>query len=334
MVASAPILSVIIVNWNSQKYVRQCIASLVEHTRSTSYEIIVVDGASYDGCAEMLAEHFPETKFIQATTNLGFARANNLGARHARGKYLLLLNPDTLLLEDSIAILIAQLESNPDAGLMGCRLLNEDRTLQTSCVQAFPTLFNQFFVSDYLIRRFPTFPAWNVGPLYTPSTVPKPVQVISGACMLLTAERFWAVGGFTESFFMYSEDLDLCYKLHKSGHPAYYCSTTALVHFGGGSTRQTFSRFSTLAMHHSMHHYMELNRGSAYAALYRLTMLVGSALRLVVLAPLVLVKRAAGTSRLNLAWKKWSTICAWAAGRAKPVVTPQPVVVQPAAHST
>src|SRR5664280_1246315 len=143
-------LSIIIVNWNSKSFLRQCLISLGARCKSPASEVIVVDGGSFDGCAEMLAQDFPWVIFIQSETNVGFARANNSAVSRARGRCLLFLNPDTEFLEDSISILMSRLEALPNAGAVGCQLLNSDGSLQTNCVQAFPTIWNQVLDSRFL----------------------------------------------------------------------------------------------------------------------------------------------------------------------------------------
>lgn len=314
MVSSTPLaVSVLIVNWNSKDYVRQCLTSLFQHCSSVPAEVIVVDGASYDGCAEMLAAEFPSVIYVQCSENVGFARANNLGARTARGSHLLLLNPDTLFSEDSIGIMLQKLETLPNAGAVGCRLLNADRSLQTSCVQAFPTILNQILVSEYLACRFPNWRLWGVAPLYARPPKPAVVEVISGACILVRRSAFANVGGFTESYFMYSEDLDLCFKLRRAGHLVYYVPDTSLVHFGGGSTRQAATNFSTVMMHESVGKFMRLNRGASSALLYRTAMTLTAITRLLLIGPLLLFGHKLvrhGTS----SWFKWFAILTWSLG--------------------
>ena len=159
-------LSIIIVNWNSVNYLGKCIQSIFASTQGFDFEVIVVDNASYDGCGEMLAASFPADKFIQSADNLGFAGANNLGFTHSSGENLLFLNPDTEILGSAVTDMLAALTTIPDAGAVGCRLLNPDRTVQTSCIQRFPTVLNQLLCTDYLIRHFSQFSMFGVRPLY------------------------------------------------------------------------------------------------------------------------------------------------------------------------
>ena len=142
-------------------------------------EIIVVDSGSFDGCDEMLAREFSSVIFIQSKKNIGFAKANNLGASRARGRCLLFLNPDTEFFEDSIRVLMEQLRTLLQAGAVGCKLLNSDRSLQASCVQAFPTVCNQVLNSEFLRRKFPNWKMWCNAALFANPPQPMPVQVIS-----------------------------------------------------------------------------------------------------------------------------------------------------------
>jgi GT2 family glycosyltransferase len=322
-------VSVIIVNWNSQAYVRQCLTSLFTHCRSQKLEVLVVDGASFDGCDEMLAREFPSVRFVQSPVNVGFARANNLGARHAIGRHLLLLNPDTEFIEDSLSSLVARLESLPGAVAVGCRLLNRDRTLQKSCVQSFPTVLNQMLDSEFLRRRFPRSRLWGMAALER--TEPTEVEVLSGACILVRRECFERIGGFTERYFMYGEDLDLCFKLRKAGGRVYHVPDTSLVHFGGGSTAQAASNFSTVMMRDSVYKFIRFNRSLPSALAYRFSMTVTALVRLALMAPLMLfgrriVRHGSGS------WRKWGAILRWSVGFSpgRPAAAPAaPAVLAP-----
>jgi len=148
-------LSIVIVNWNSADYVRRCVQAIRHNSPAFSYEIVVVDSGSFDRCGEMLNREFPEVRFVQSQSNVGFASANNLGAGLAMGRFLLFLNPDTEVVGDALDKLVKALEQQPDAGLAGARLLNTDGSLQTSCIQSFPTILNQVLDCEWLRRLFP-----------------------------------------------------------------------------------------------------------------------------------------------------------------------------------
>ncbi|HEY5814601.1 MAG TPA: glycosyltransferase family 2 protein, partial [Terrimicrobiaceae bacterium] len=205
-------LSIIFVNWNSKAFLQNCLKSVYQHCAEFSFEIIVVENATYDGCGDMLAAEFKNVTFVQSSTNLGFGGANNLGARLASGRNLLFLNPDTLLLDNSLRQLCTALDSLPNAGVVGCRLVSGNHAVQTSCIQSFPTVLNQVLDSDFLREAFPRSTLWGTEALLQTNS-PSMVEAISGACLMVKRKEFERVGGFTEEYFMYGEDLDLCFKI-------------------------------------------------------------------------------------------------------------------------
>lgn len=329
---SLPEISIIIVNWNSKDYVRQCLTSLFTHCRSVNFEVIVVDGASFDGCDEMLAREFPTVIFVQSPENVGFARANNLGAQHAAGQFLLLLNPDTLFLDDALKQLLDRLKSLSAAGAVGCRLLNADRTLQTSCVQAFPTVLNRALDSEYLRRRFPEWKLWGIAVFNKLNGGPAVVDAISGACILLPKAVFVSIGGFTEHYFMYGEDIDLCFKIKLSGRLVYFVPEAQLVHFGGGSTKQAASNFSTLTLLQSTNLFLRRNRGLSISITHRAVMSMTAFVRLLLIFPLMLVGDRFvrhGTNSL----RKWFTVLRWSLGLVPSARAPITTVISKAAET-
>lgn len=309
-----PQLSIIIVNWNSKDYLRKCLQSVYANTRGISFEIVVVDSGSFDGSAEMLAREFPEAKFVQSEKNIGFARANNLGVSHAAGSHLLFLNPDTELLEDSICVLMERLESLSRAGAVGCKLLNTNRTLQTSCVQAFPTVLNQTLDSEYLRKRFPGWKMWGVAALFAKPEKPAVVEFISGACILTRLKNFEAVDGFTEKYFMYGEDADFCFKIKRGGNDVYYVPETAIVHHGGSSSKQARSNFSNVMMSESVYRFLQLNRGQLVATTFRLAASVMSVFRLLLILILLPFSKGEVVRHGTKSLRKWFSILRWGLG--------------------
>ena len=229
-------LSIIIVNWNWIAYLRECVASVYEHTRDLLFETIVVDNASLAGDADLLELQLPGITVIKSVENLGFGGANNLGFRHSTGKYILFLNPDTKLVSSAINSMVQGVRELPDAGILGCKLLNTDLSIQTSCIQTFPTIANQLLDSDWLRERWPNSRLWGTKPLFSNTGLPTKVEVVSGACMLVRRDVFEQVGLFTDDYFMYAEDLDLCYKTERAGYPNYYMGTASVIHHGGKSS--------------------------------------------------------------------------------------------------
>src|SRR5260370_32513344 len=205
-------LSIIFVNWNSVGFLRECLKSIYARPPAFSHEIIVVDNDSPDKDAHALKQEFPSARVIESKANLGFAGANNLGYRSSSGEFLLFLNPDTEVLYDSIETLMETIKAIPDVGIVGCRLLNTDGSIQTSCIQTFPTILNQVLDIEALQVRWPGCPLWNIAPLFSKSTSPASVEVISGACMMVRREVFEKTGVFCEDYFNFSADLGLCHK--------------------------------------------------------------------------------------------------------------------------
>ena len=315
-------LSVICVNWNSADYLRECLASIDETTHEVAFEIIVVDNASPSGDVGMVAEQFPQITLIKSATNLGFAGANNLGFKHAAGDYVLFLNPDTKLIGPTIETMLGHIKTLPDAGVVGCKLLNSDLTVQLSSIQKFPTILNQALDAEYLRLRWPRCPLWEIAPLFADNITQLKVDVIPGACMLLRRSVFEQVGMFSEDYFMYAEDIDLNYKLRRAGFTNYYVGETAIVHHGGGSSsRQELSQWAVVMKMNAMLLLFRATRGRAYGIAYRVAMGLVAASRLVMLAFVSLWRRALSRGRSSdVASQKWRAVLNWSIGRQEPAV--------------
>lgn len=310
-------LSIIIVNWHSSRYVRQCLKTIRDHFRNIPHEIIVVDNASYDGCDELIEKEYPWVKYIQSERNHGFARANNLGVESAQGELLLFLNPDTEILDSALSNLMEVMRATPDAGIAGGKLLNSDLSVQTSCIQRFPTLVNQLLDIDLLRAKYPGHPLWGTGPLYDGSDQPVAVEVISGACIMIKRDVFEKVGRFSTDYFMYTEDIDLCHKVRRAGYKAYYCPKAQIVHHGGGSSSQQGDHsFGDVMMRESIYRYLCKTRGTLYASLYKATMIPAALVRLLALAMAakIPVNDETRAERIANAKHRWKKKILWAAG--------------------
>jgi N-acetylglucosaminyl-diphospho-decaprenol L-rhamnosyltransferase len=313
-------LSIIIVNWRSADYLRKCLVTVLAETHLTDYEIIVIDSASYDGCDRMLREQFPQVRFIQSEHNVGFARANNMAFRASRGRNILFLNPDTEVVGSAIDTMLSWLRKLPQAGAVGCKLLNTDATVQTSCIQAFPTILNQFLDSDFLRSCFPRSSLWGVSPLFNPDSAPCRVDATSGACILVKRETFESVGCFAEDYFMFSEDVDLCYKLAQAGFQNYFLTSAQIIHHGGCSTANSgVNTFSSVMMRESRSRFFKKTRGGRYAFAYRSAMGVCAVCRLLLLGPGAIMRRIGiAGNHLGLASvAKWWAILKWSLGGEK-----------------
>ena len=309
-------LSIIYVNWNSLDYLRESIASVLQYTHDTQFEIIVVDNASTEPGVDSLRETLPDLTIVHSDKNLGFARANNLGFRHSGGEYVLFLNPDTKLVATSLDLLFARYKALPDAGIVGCKLLNTDLSVQLSSIQTYPTILNQALDAEYLRLRWPGCPLWKIAPLFAKDVALVKADVIPGACMLLQREVFERVGLFSEEYFMYAEDLDLNYKVKAAGFTNYYVGETAIIHHGGtSSSRQKVSQWSTIMKFRAMVQLFRKTRGVVYAFGYRLAMGTVALARLAILALLSPLGNVFGDREsLKYSWEKWKTILKLAAG--------------------
>ncbi|MBI4417979.1 MAG: glycosyltransferase [Ignavibacteriales bacterium] len=237
---AAPQLSVVIVNYNVREFLHQALASLFKALKGIRAEVFVVDNASDDGSVEMIRSTFPSVRLLVNKSNTGFGRANNQALRQARGRYLLLMNPDTVIQEDTVRVLLRFFEDHPDAGCAGCMILNPDGTFQLACRRSFPTIWTAFTKISGLSALFPKsklFGRYNLTYLSPHETYE--VDAVSGSFMMVRREAYEATGGLDESFFMYGEDLDWCYRIKKAGWNTYYVPSTRIIHYKGESTRRS-----------------------------------------------------------------------------------------------
>ncbi|MBI5428212.1 MAG: glycosyltransferase family 2 protein [Nitrospinae bacterium] len=228
-------LSIVVVNYNSRDHLRKCIRSIKDSARGFTYEVIVVDNASYDGSAEMMRAEFPDIRLIANKDNVGFSRANNQGARVSRGRYVLLLNNDTLVLPEALKTMTTIMDGNPGIGLLGCRLLNTDGTLQQSFytkIGFVNDFFRKYLVNLYEKRKNPIVGKY----LEWRHSKPREVGMIKGACMFLRRQAFFDIDLMDENFFMFFEEGDLSLRIKRLGWKIFYTPEAEIVHFGGVST--------------------------------------------------------------------------------------------------
>ncbi|WP_337872292.1 glycosyltransferase [Ignavibacterium sp.] len=257
-------LSIIIVNYNVKEFLKNLLHSILKASQSLSTEIIVVDNASTDGSVEMLKEKFPDVKLIANKENLGFGKANNIGLKHATGKYILLINPDTLVAEDTFTKLIQFFQNHPEAGMVGCKILNPDGTLQLACRRSFPGPWTSFTKVTGLSTLFPKsklFARYNL--TYLDENQTYEVDAISGSFMMMRKEVYDMFGGFDEQFFMYGEDLDFCYRIQKAGFKIFYVHTTQIIHYKGESTKRS-SLDETKVFYNAMHLFVKKHFASSF----------------------------------------------------------------------
>ena len=233
-------LSVVIINWNTKAALESCLKSIYKNVPFCDYEIILIDNASQDGSAEMVKNKFPQVIVRKNTSNYGFAKACNQGIALSKGQYVLLMNADILILENTFENLLHFAQARPNAHIFGCRILNPDRTLHQSCFM-FPSVLNILICGMRLNRLFPQnrffgradMTWWN-------ARDERRVQVVKGCFMLIRRNLFSIIGVLDEDYFMYSEESDFCYRSQKAGYDVLFTPTAEVIHLGGESTKQSF----------------------------------------------------------------------------------------------
>lgn len=291
-------VSIIIVNYNVREFLHQALQSVRRASAGLNVEVIVVDNNSADGSTEMVADEFPEVTLIENRDNTGFSRANNQGIRIAQGRYLLILNPDTILQEDTLTTLVDYLDRNPEAGAVGCQILNPDGSFAPESRRAFPTPRVALYRITGLSRLFPRSPRFGrYNMTFLPIDKESEVDALSGSCMMVrhaalyhspeTAESLALLNGrasgenirstdsgsgaglFDETFFMYGEDLDWCFRIQQAGWSIRYTPETKIIHYKGESTKKGELRYVRL-FYGAMATFAEKHLQSRYSRLFTL----------------------------------------------------------------
>ncbi len=232
-------LSIIIVSYNVKYFLEQCLCSVKAAAQNIDAEIIVIDNCSSDNSIDYLQPHFPWVKFIKNSANSGFAKANNKALEKASGKYILFLNPDTLLAEDTLEQCLFFYENHPDAGAIGVRMIDGSGRFLPESKRSFPSPGVSFYKLTGLSSLFPSskhFGKYALG--YLPEQEVSAIDVVAGACMMISKKILLETGGFDERFFMYAEDIDLSYRIQKRGYQNYYLGNISVIHFKGESTKK------------------------------------------------------------------------------------------------
>ena len=268
-------LSIIIINYNVKEFLQNLLHSIEKASANINKEIIIVDNASDDGSVELIKQRFPSCKLISNDKNLGFGKANNQALKIATGKYFLLINPDSIVSEDTFDKMIAFFKKNSEAGLAGCKILNPDGTLQLACRRSYPGPWTSFCKVTGLSNLFPRskiFARYNL--TYLDENKTYEVDAISGSFMMMRKEVYDKVGGFDEEFFMYGEDLDLCYQIKSAGYKVFYVHRTQVIHYKGESTKR--SRLDeTKLFYDAMHLFVKKHLSGSFLVEYILRFAIG-----------------------------------------------------------
>lgn len=236
-----PILSIIIVNWNTRNHLKWCLRYIYTRTKGINFEVFVVDNGSHDGSVELVEKNYPSAKLIRNQTNVGFAKANNQAIRQAKGKYVLLLNSDTKVVHQTLVKMVEFMEENDKVGILGCKLLNPDGSLQPSCRQ-FPSLLSQIIILLKLHNLFPNLKTIrDYYMLDWPHDVTKKVDQVMGACFLVRRKVFDKIGLLDEKYFIWFEEVDFCRRALKAGWDTYFLPAAEIYHEKGASFNQVLS---------------------------------------------------------------------------------------------
>jgi GT2 family glycosyltransferase len=295
-------LSIIIVSWNVADLLLRCLAS-IEASPVESMEIIVIDSASSDDTVTQVQQRFPDVKLIASDENIGFVAGNNEGLRRAQGRYLLLLNPDTEVIGDTLQQMVTYMDTNMDVGALGPHTLNSDGTHQ-STRRRFPTRLTAFFESTWLQ---PLAPNRVLDHYYATDIVDDaiaPVDWVQGSALLLRRAVYEQIGGLDPRFVMYSEELDWCKRAKAAGWAITYLGSARIIHHGGSSSDQVVAR-RHIHFNTSKVQYFRKYHGGVFAAVLRGFLLLMNAWQLLLEGAKGIVghKRALRYARVQAYWQ-------------------------------
>ncbi len=276
-------LSVIVVSYNTVGLLRNCLRSVQQEAKTVPLEAIVVDNASHDGSAEMIVQEFPEIMLIKNERNIGFAAANNQGLRSARGEALLLLNSDTEVRSGAFAQCLKFLDNNSPVGIVGCKLVNPDGSLQPSC-ESFLSLSSLFFENFFIERLFSKSAVFGQRALggfaYHQA---RQVDYVKGAFLLIKRRALEDIGFLDENFFFYAEEMDWCYRARQKGWQTYFTPEAIVLHHGGQSS-DPISPKMFVQLHRARYQFYRKHHNAFLSLLARLIMTGGALLRIAIWA--------------------------------------------------
>lgn len=310
-------VSVVIVNWNTRELLRGCLRSVYAETREISIEVLVVDNASADGSADMVRSEFSDAHLIANGKNRGFARANNQALQRATGRYVLLLNSDTLVLDGAIDKCVRYADANPGIGALGCRVEFGDGRFQGSYfrfLDLWSLVAQALFIDDALPRNRSSRQGYWGHVFHSP----RDVDVIAGCYLLVRREVLESVGLLDEAFFLYGEEAEWCWRIRRAGWRIQYYPGARIIHFWGGSAGQIVDR-AAIAKRSGALLFLEKTRGSIYAWLGNLVMTIGAGLRTPLWMMRALLVRLRGGPGMTLLAAKWRLLQFHAAGLVQPV---------------
>jgi GT2 family glycosyltransferase len=308
-------VSVVIVVWNAQKYVMECLETLREHCARIGSEVIVVDNNSTDGTPELVAEKFPEFRLIRNSDNLGFAKANNIGIAQSTGEYVCLVNSDVKFLDDCISPMIAYLAEHPEIGMIGPKMLAPDGRVWRSTMR-YPTVWNHFCRAvglDVAFRKSSLFSGLLMGDFDHQTTAR--VEVLNGWFVVVRRTALDRVGPLDPQFFMYGEDVDWCYRFHKAGEGIVFFAGSGAIHYGGASSSNAPVRFY-LELYRATWQYWRKHHGGLAQLGFLISIALHHVLRLFSSAFLYLLRPSlrpgtAAKFKRSLACLQWVGAATW-----------------------
>lgn len=300
MKRSHPLVSVILVSYNTREMTQECLHTLYAGLADLPADVWVVDNASTDGTVEAVATHFPDVRLIRNTRNVGFGAANNQAMRQATGEFFLLLNTDAFPNGDAVARLVAFLRARPDTAVAGPRLLNGDGSLQISCYR-FPSPLRAWLENLWLSALIPHHPVIGDYRRWLHAEE-RNVDFVSGACMLVRRAVFESLGGFDEQFFMYSEETDWQRRMRNAGWEIRFTPAATVTHLGGASGAGERARINA-HFFESLDRYERKHHGLVGLISLRAAMIIGSLLRAMAWATVSIVhrqRRQVGCAKVSL----------------------------------
>ncbi|QFF97992.1 glycosyltransferase family 2 protein [Psychrobacillus glaciei] len=252
-------LSIIIVNFNTKKLTLECIQSVYDSSTSYQVEIFVVDNNSSDGSVDVIKRNFPNVHVIENGLNVGFSKANNQAMSKSKGRYVLLLNSDTIVMKGTISKIVEFMDKDDSIGATGCKVVLPDGSLDKACHRGFPTPEASFYYITGLAKKFPNNPRLNgYHRSYLNMDVTHEIDCLVGAFMMVRRETIEEIGMLDETFFMYGEDIDWCYRIKEAGWKIYYNPLVSIVHYKGASSRKkplkiVYEFHRAMFLFHKMH---------------------------------------------------------------------------------
>ncbi len=310
-------LAIIIVSWNTRDMLRGCLSSIGRTAATLSPLTVVVDNDSHDGTPEMVRSEFPSVRLVNTGGNLGFGRANNIGLRETNARYILFLNPDTILHQNSLQTMTGVLDDDLSVGAVGARMVGANGETQDLGLQWFPTPGREFIRTAFVAKGTKKLLQEMVP--YRSARTSGYVAKLYGGCLMVRKEILDTIGGFDERFFMYCEDVDLCRRIDERGMKLYYCSEACVTHLTGGAEKQAVSSFGVLMRCESIAKLMGKYYGWSGFLAYRIAVVAAALIRLAACSPVFILTSISG-SRPRFDAAKYSLMLQWAVFNRKAIV--------------